>query len=222
MALGNFPYTQNDRIIMGILVFLVHLLSIPTICLLRNRNHVFEYLCAATLAIASFMYHFQECLDVMIIMSDVQWHKIDNIFTITGLNNITLSLCNLERHEVLNYKYVSFMVVIIFQEIDPWNLKNTVYPSLMFFYLSLYFLLYKGLPKYNFYNLKRGIIILFCAFAFFTKALNEDTDYMRLFHWIWHMFCCLSVFFLFQLKEDQTYFPIEQIATYINRGKYIL
>ena len=78
----------------------------------------------------------------------------------------------------------------------PWKIENTVVPIIVFFILLGLSLVLRGKGKYNYYALKRGWILLSIACVFFYFGLDDDNDYLRIFHGMWHTFGNLASFYL--------------------------
>eukprot|EP00923_Selenidium_pygospionis_P052285 GHVN01090441.1.p3 GENE.GHVN01090441.1~~GHVN01090441.1.p3 ORF type:complete len:125 (-),score=7.12 GHVN01090441.1:1948-2322(-) len=108
-----------------------------------------------------------------------------------------IHLAQMECREVESYvKLLAISVAVTSQCLAPWELKYTVVPILGAF---SFFLVYRwrqgSAPKMEKTN---GIISLMClsaAITCFVLGLDDDNDYLRLFHGFWHLFVSLFGFF---------------------------
>jgi hypothetical protein len=48
--------------------------------------------------------------------------------------------------------------------------------------------------------LKYGLNLLIPAIYFFIKGLDDENDYLRINHGMWHLFIGIAFFYLYQIK----------------------
>ena len=58
-----------------------------------------------------------------------------------------------------------------------------------------------GLPKYNKDALKYGSCFFIIAIICFIKGTDDENDYLRIFHGLWHCFISISFFYIFQMRK---------------------
>jgi hypothetical protein len=147
------------------------------------------------------MYHLCDALDINIYMEESQWHIIDNIGSGAAFNILIFSFLNVTRVQIQKINFIFFLVIIILQFADPWNIINTVVPIVLAFLYTLY-VNYIKYPRNEsiFYNknktLRRGVYVFPFALFFFILGLDEHTDYLRLSHSLWHILICYSAYYL--------------------------
>ena len=56
--------------------------------------------------------------------------------------------------------------------------------------------LIRGSGRINKYYLKRGVLLLVAGVVCFVRGLDDETDYLRVWHGLWHCFVGLASFFL--------------------------
>lgn len=173
---------------MTLLTAISNFVSIPMIirCIKLEENFVGLMLFCSMMA--SFFYHFTEIYNCNIFLDFSAWHKIDNIFAITGMSIYSLYMTgNLDSTMLI---YSTLIVSILAQQRDPWNINYTIGPFIMFFFIGVISNIYykKGFPKFKYDQLFKGKLLLFVGAYFFVKGLDQHTDYLRLNHGIWHIF----------------------------------
>lgn len=107
--------------------------------------------------------------------------------------------------------YGTLMVAILAQEKDPWNIHYTVGPILGFFGIGVVsnILLGLGLPRYDYGMMKRGMGFLAVGIFFFVKGLDEETDYLRIHHGLWHAFLGIASYYNFHSLRIHDYNTIK-------------
>ena len=71
--------------------------------------------------LASFMFHLCEIFGVELFLKELQWQRIDNVFTISSFELVILYLWGaVGPHDIL-LKLSTIFSTIIIQEKDPWN-----------------------------------------------------------------------------------------------------
>ena len=58
------------------------------------------------------------------------------------------------------------------------------------------------LPKYNSKMIFLGVLGISLAIFSFWKALDEFSDYLRIWHGLWHVFIGVSTFYLWQSDRE--------------------
>jgi len=112
------------------------------------------------------------------------------------------------------FKALSFIFALVCQEANPWNVIFTLLPVTLPIVLFGIHYIWDTLNPYSpaeleyeeeqfflqsksrvFYNKKLiglGTFLGFVAFIFFAKGLDEERDWLRISHSLWHLFVGLS------------------------------
>lgn len=78
----------------------------------------------------STMYHLCEVLNCDIFLTELKWHRLDNIFVIAGVGVWTLHMTG--SAHARKAMYLTIVISILTQEKDPWNLTYTILPIIFF------------------------------------------------------------------------------------------
>ena len=200
---SGFNYSDKERIIMAIINTGSNLGAIPIIMLLIKRRDDFEIFLAFLTLIASLMYHFCDGLDINLYMTELEWHLLDNIGSICSVCCLMIAVSNMSEKLKHKLRFLVLLVVILMQFSDPWNIVNTIIPPVIFLLIFIY-------TRYNDFSMKiktenkrkiknlyiKGIIVLPIAFFCFVFGLDEDKDYMRIHHSLWHILVSYSTYYI--------------------------
>ncbi|CAD2221785.1 hypothetical protein AGDE_11759 [Angomonas deanei] len=96
--------------------------------LLRKRKLTFEMVVCGFSIFVSFMYHLCECLEAIIYLPEIKWHRLDNIGAISSTMGTFINLACLGPETTALVESVGFMLVLILQEGYPWNELFTIGP----------------------------------------------------------------------------------------------
>jgi len=134
-------------------------------------------------------------------ITDGQWHKIDNIGAIMGFSIVMVLLMDNRNRELdLKLNCAGLFIVILCQEKDPWNFTYTIFPICLFVSILLITLIVR--PRKPTYNKRMAFTaFLFGSFATvgFAKGMDEDTDYLRMYHGMWHLMIGIFSFYIWQM-----------------------
>ena len=200
----RYNCTSFEQMLMVLITGISNFAFTPALILLIRKKYYFPAFLGLFTEITSFMYHFMEsiALKKFLNMDEYQWHKLDNIGSITCFMSLTVFLMdnkNAELDAILNL--IALVVNLILQESDPWNLMNTVLPILIYVILiGILSWKRKRKPSYNKKMHVYGTIGILPAFFCFYYGLNEFQDYLRFFHGCWHFFVGVSSFYIWQVK----------------------
>lgn len=179
-----------------------HLTMIPTICLFFKKKLLFEFCMAVFGLSSSLLYHMCQCIHHSFFLSSTHWHRLDNVtgIAITGL--LSVHFCFI-RNAFLetSLKYLVFVVSMIFQEENPWDIRFTVAPVLLYSLLPATQLLIirRQIPPIDKRNLFFGALLTSIAVFFFVLGLNDAGDPYRLYHGTWHLAIGASSYFLWDI-----------------------
>ncbi|ETL39237.1 hypothetical protein F441_09616 [Phytophthora nicotianae CJ01A1] len=177
----------------------------PAIHSLYRRQFVFEAFIGMFTMTTSFMYHVCDSIDGSLWLTEGQWHRLDNIGAIMSFVSWSIHLMDL-GHPVLE-RYVQYFflgVVLVFQEKNPWDELNSVIPVAGSFVLLLMtFAMRRRVPKYDYQQFRRGLMLLACGILCFVRGLDDDTDPFRFFHGCWHGFVGAAAYYNFKVLPDR-------------------
>lgn len=171
--------------------------SLPLVWNCWKHNKIFEGLVFLCSMLSSFLYHLGEIYNHVFYLKYHEWHRLDNVFAIASFGLYALYITSNSEEALLTY--LTLIVAILAQEKDPWNLRYTVGPIVGFFLLGVAVNLIKrkGLPKYNGWAVKRGTFYLCIGLFFFSRGLDEEADYLRINHGLWHAFLGIASWYNF-------------------------
>ncbi len=150
------------------------------------------------------MYHCCDSIDRDLFLTELQWHRLDNIGALMCFTNLfTFLMDNRNRDIDISINLAEFLMHLILQEKDPWNVMFTIIPILLSSLKPLVkmVILKKFLP-YRAVPFTLGIVALFVGFAFFFLALDDDHDFLRIYHGMWHMSVGSASYFLWNCLPD--------------------
>ncbi len=120
-------------------------------------------------------------------MSDGRWHRLDNVFAIASLQLLCLYVADLplrrSGREALNW--LAFFVTLVFQEKGPWVLANTILPIVPCLVLAVVRVGTGARVDMRLFS--GGVLCLVPAVACFWKGLDDERDYLRMWHGGWHV-----------------------------------
>lgn len=208
----GYEYGPNERIIMAIFTGISNFAAIPGITLMIIYDRNYEFFIGMFTAITSLLYHVCESLDYEFYMEHGKWHALDNIGSICCINSLLISLMNSygDSNKQLRLNLFSLCFVLVMQAENPWDLFNTIFPIIVFGLIVLYDYYRNGIPKYNTHSIRKGASILIVAIAMFVKGLDDQNDYLRIAHSLWHVTIGINMFYLWQIQEKES-IPLKQI-----------
>lgn len=153
--------------------------------------------------LASVMYHVcQNIPNQILLFSEDQWHKLDNVGVIALIGLLFVYLSTITNKVVEKIvKYVVFFIAIASQEQHPWDVRFTVAPILLFSLIPIYLhlIVRRQLPAVDKSNLYFGLLTLLVSVIFFSLGLDDSSDPYRLIHALWHVSVGVSSWYLWQL-----------------------
>ena len=204
----------------------------PALYVLYHKGLYFQFHVGVFTFITSFAYHSLESIQWERFYIDRgTWHKLDNIGSITcfimlfvyWMDNLQFKRGNYYSKHVVSadthLNMIGLFITMIMQANHPWWLENTVIPIIIFFVLFLIKVIFIRRPRFNSYYIIRGACLLLVAIYFFTKGLDENSDYLRINHGMWHCFVGMSSFFLWQCI-DKDKINDSQIIKFSNQERY--
>jgi hypothetical protein len=173
----------------------------------------------------SFLYHATDALGVeSLYLTPTQWHKLDNIGSVLSMILLLIylmdnldrnSLGELEsRHESRSDRHLTYwglLLTISMQTKNPWDIFNTYFPILIFLGIFI-FRVAQRRPRLNAVMFRRGMGLLGIAICLFVLGLDDERDYLRIMHGLWHTIGSFSMFYLMQSIDKDKPDPKLQIA----------
>ena len=199
----SYKYSLTEVRIAQTLSIISHIPLSFLLFLMIKKNYNFECIFGMCLILSSVLYHFFDMNEEVFIMEPTNWHRLDNIASLSSLNNIVIEFLSASRTTRLNIRYVSLCSVLFFQTIEPYDFICTVSPLFICILIILCFNISNGWPKVNKSILFKGLLFLSTGLFFFYKGLDDANDYLRLNHTVWHFFVSLGAYFLWQAQDDE-------------------
>jgi predicted membrane channel-forming protein YqfA (hemolysin III family) len=137
-------------------------------------------------------------------MNAGSWHRLDNIYAILSVQSMFLYFADFKAATTNDaVRWLCLSLCLFFQELAPWNLLCTVLPILVaaFIMLSKY-IFTQQLPAFDRMNLVLGSLACIIGIIFFQRGLNEDIDYLRFNHAIWHAMAGIATYFWYRCKVE--------------------
>ncbi|CBZ25352.1 conserved hypothetical protein [Leishmania mexicana MHOM/GT/2001/U1103] len=190
--------------ILFITTVLSHIALLPTLHFFYRRKYIFELCCASFGFLASFMYHTTESFGTSIFLSEVAWHRLDNVGVISILGIWCVYLCCFQNPCVdMSCKCFCIFFTLVVQQKHPWDVRLTISPILFFtlFPVVKHCFIEQRIPPFCARQLACGVFLFFFATIFFFLGLDSRADRYRMYHGAWHFFGGLSSFFLWEMVK---------------------
>ena len=143
-------------------------------------------------------------------LSEGKWHRLDNIGSIMYFVTVLVYFTDWPTEDMVNInRFTMLWIIVVLQELDPWDLKNTLVPIL----LQVAVLAIKRIHdlwvleapfRLVLYHAKRAALYQGIAIVFFVMALDEHGDPYRMCHGLWHTFCAIAASHHWKLVEPRT------------------
>ena len=201
---GNkYGYSPNEQLLMLLTTGITNVAGIPACVLVFRTGRIFEGYIAAFTVFTSFMYHAMESVTAeRMFLGEGEWHRLDNIGSITCFITLLVHLMDNNNKKLdFHLNMSGFIITIIFQESDPWNLLYSIIPVALYLLPCIYLLVFRDRKPVVNTNMRNKWLFWFAiAFVCFAKGLNEFEDYLRLVHGFWHLFVGVFSFYFWQIK----------------------
>lgn len=147
--------------------------------------------------VTAFFYNLTNSYGIVLFLSEIAWHKINNVVSTTYLCLLLIHLTGIESKDTNTIlSYLAFTLIWVAQLKDEYWMDNSMYTVLVVIFFSLLpfvkhisiFLKKKELPPFNFKYLTFGSICGFIASVCFLLGLNSDRDWLRHWHGLSHLF----------------------------------
>lgn len=224
----GFIYSNNEKLIMAFITGSSNFVVIPGIVMTFKLRNDFDIFISLLTFLASFMYHVCDGLDMKIYMKEGKWHVLDNIGSICAINSMIVDIMNISRRTKNKLMFLNLFVVLLLQFADPWNIINTITPIVVYSLLAIYINFFKHPRAKSLLNTDRpkiithGLYLVPFSIIFFILGLDEHTDYLRIYHSIWHILIGYSTFYLKLLNYPQEYTEYSDLFLTQQSHKHIL
>lgn len=113
----------------------------------------------------------------------------------------------MHEQRVLNlFRWIGLSFCLSCQEKAPWVVFYTLLPIIVpasLAMIRMFLFVPKELrPRYNTRKMMVASVLFCIAMFFFTLGLDDEHDYLRIYHGFWHMFIGFSFYYYFQCKEQ--------------------
>ncbi len=98
--------------------------------------------------------------------------------------------------------------VIFCQEKAPWQVLYTVLPILLiatYSFVQLWRTPARYRPRFNRKKLLGGLLFVLLGLIFFVRGLDDDNDYLKMNHGLWHSLAGIGCLFLLSGKQDSVH-----------------
>lgn len=141
--------------------------------------------------ISSVLYHSLELTEASVLGgTSHHWHIADNIFSSTAFCFVAINFIQYST-TMMSVEMAKIFVIclsVICQTIAPWDFRYTCWPIVISLVgTTLFFIFKRRWPQIN---TKWGAISGISAIAsliFFTLGLNDENDFLRFYHGMWHL-----------------------------------
>ena len=141
----------------------------------KHPSTYFEGALFSMTMLASFMFHLCEIFGVELFLKELQWQRIDNVFTISSFELVILYLWGaVGPHDIL-LKLSTIFSTIIIQEKDPWNFNYSIAPLVAYIIVGAIYraIKTKRVISYDKNRLLKAITLLMAGSYFFIAGLEE-------------------------------------------------
>lgn len=207
----------QEKVVMFFLTGLSNLCCFPVLLVIYKRKMVFGTMIGVFTFICSFLYHSMESLEIQeFYLTYSDWHRLDNIGSIMSLIYLFVHLMDnleysngiyLSAHENIIDRvlcYLGLFITLLMQTKHPWNLENTVVPIAIFASITIGKTILYRKPRLHKQNFGFGCAILALGLICFYKGLDDNHDYLRIWHGCWHICGSAALFYFYQsIRKDE-------------------
>ena len=196
---------QDPPLVVFMTCCLSHVAMVPAVLQLLQRKWMYEAFVTMFSGAMSFMYHTCQAFRTELFLSELQWHRLDNIGCLLSFGMFWIYLSIIKDPVKDAYlKYASLFVAFVSQEKDPWNVTYTFVPIAMFALVPIFVhaAIHRRVPAYDWKNFAAGFGLLAVALPFFIAGLDDDNDPFRFYHGMWHVFGGIASLYLWRIVKS--------------------
>ena len=184
---------------------LSHVAILPALHQFYRRRWSFEFGVYCFAILTSFMYHTCQAFETRLFLSELQWHRLDNIGALGIFSTIFTYLSVIDDPFFENIlKYSCFYFALIVQEHSPWNEVFTFIPIMMFAMLPIisHVFYHQKAPHYDWKNFLLAFGCLGSAIPFFVAGLDDANDPFRIYHGMWHLIAGYGCVYMWRIVKQ--------------------
>ena len=200
-----------EKAVMFLATGLSNFWCFPSLYIVYKRKMIFGFMIGIFTFLCSFMYHSMESLEIRTFyLTYSEWHKLDNIGSIMSLIYLLVFLMDnidysdgtyISRYETNIDRvlcYLGLFITLLMQTKHPWDLENTLVPLALFLLILVFKVTFVRKPRIIQQNFMTAWGILAFGFVCFYKGLDDEKDYLRIWHGIWHFCGSAALFYFYQ------------------------
>lgn len=175
---GSSPRQRGPALEFVVVVLSNAFLLVP-LWMLARRHRTVDVVFGAALIVSSTLYHACDTLQVDILMTAGNWHRLDNLFVLlsyTTLGALVLGPCDV-------FRATTTVVAIFFQELHPWHIACMALP-LGYAFGFVWLCKTRRVVDRGFVT---ALFVQCLSLCCFVRGLREDDDPYRVFHGCWHI-----------------------------------
>jgi uncharacterized membrane protein len=197
-----------------------HVAVFPALAMLLRRRWVFEFSVGSFCCLVSLLYHMSEVAGNIFFLTELQWHRLDNIGAIAVFGGLFVYLCDIPAdaghghqpalaHQLL--QFATLFASVIVQEHDPWNETYTFVPIVAFATMPVLSHMAQGrFPRFVWANVAKGFGLVALGAMFFVFGLDDANDPCRVYHGLWHLLAGGGMWWLWQIVPHETAHPLRR------------
>ena len=183
--------TQYEQYAVFLIAGLTNLASLPGIVYLSKHQSTLHGFIGYFALLVSICYHIAEALpnQKLFDVFEGKWHRLDNIFSISAFNMLAIYLLDIEEsHPRLRtfLEHFQFGFVMILQEWNPWDMRVTLFPIIIFnSLLIIKYIIFRQSIRWKLDKLIISSFPFIPAIYCFYRGLDDRRDYLRMWHGMW-------------------------------------
>lgn len=204
--MGRGPGWNAEGFVQALATGATNLSGLPGVVLTWRLGLYYEFVIGVMTILTSTAYHTCESLDVTFLgYNEGRWHHMDNVFAILSFMSAFTHFAPHHRNsnvrEFVNTAFCSLAIVA--QLMSPWDLMYTIVPILLAvaYTLASIIISRRVLPADGRAG-RLSIVFLIVSLACFAKGLDENRDWLRLYHGGWHLSIGGFSFFLLRATRS--------------------
>eukprot|EP00049_Salpingoeca_infusionum_P016265 m.330433 g.330433 ORF g.330433 m.330433 type:complete len:222 (-) comp16045_c1_seq2:64-729(-) len=204
------PLFTWDHLLRFVFETVTDVAFVPSLMVIKQRGRHFELFIGLFQFITSCCYNLSDALEVEFFLSARDWHKLNNVLSITFALHLCIFLMGNRKENIDNgLRYLAFCLVWITQMKDAfWMEKSqyTMYVVVPFTLLPVAkLILFGNRFFFNGHETARGLLALTVAFVFFYLGLDDEHDPYRVFHGCAQLAAGAALYFMWQMIPENNY-----------------
>lgn len=200
---GPVPFDDTEAWVLVVTTCLSHISVAPALGFLFKQRWLVEFSVGVFCLVTSVMYHLADCFNRRFFLSELQWHRLDNIAALSAFGVLFTHLADIGGRHHAGRQLIALATIfvsMVVQERDPWNEWYTFVPIACFIAIPVAAHAWRlQWPRYRRKLAIRGAVLMLMALAGFVLGLDDRNDRWKLFHGGWHFFGGLAMYDLWRL-----------------------